>query len=299
MMKFTLAQIEAFARIVENGSFHGAARQLNRTQPTVSQRVRELETAIGAPLFLRHGPRIQLTAEGHALIEYSRRLLGTANDISAHFGSHNPLKGVLRLGVPTAFALVCMTELLHRLDERYPELKTSMRVDDSGTMAQMLDEQELDVAILVEPVFGPHIRREPVGENGLAWMASTRLQLPGVASPADLAEMHIILPPPPSRLLATVMDWFSATGTTPNRVSTCNNFTVAIQTIASGLAIGVLPQRIMQDEIALGRVRPLTVAPLLPSNRVSICHQTGRLGPGLEQVVVLMRELMSKHRLFE
>ncbi len=69
-MKFTFAQIEAFAAVAEAGTFHAAARRLNLTQPAVSQRIHELEEAIQLPLFIRGGGRIRLTNEGVALVDY-------------------------------------------------------------------------------------------------------------------------------------------------------------------------------------------------------------------------------------
>ena len=73
-MNVTLSQLKTFERIVRLGSFHAAARELRLTQPSVSQRIRELETMLRTRLFIRRGPRISLTAEGHALIEYADRL---------------------------------------------------------------------------------------------------------------------------------------------------------------------------------------------------------------------------------
>ena len=70
-MYVTLGQLRAFERIVRLGSFHAAAAELNLSQPSVSQRIRELEAALQTPLFVRRGPRVGLTAEGHALIEYA------------------------------------------------------------------------------------------------------------------------------------------------------------------------------------------------------------------------------------
>jgi len=297
-MRFTLAQLEAFAAIERSGSFHGAARQLHLTQPSVSQRIRELEAAVGATLFLRQGPRIQLTAEGHALVDFSRRLLGTAGELAAHFRTRNPLRGVLRLGVPATFALACMTDLLRRLEQRYPDLKTSVRVNDSITMLKMLEDEELDVAILVAPIMSPRIRQQPVGHTELAWVSSPGARARRALRPADLAPTHMMLTPPPSRLLTTVMDWFAAAGVTPSRVSTCNDVNVAIQTITDGVAVGVLPLSVVQDSIARGRVRRLTVTPALPMHPVSICHQATKFGPGLDEVVTLMRELIAENRLY-
>jgi len=298
-MRFTIAQIEAFSSIVDTGSFSAAARRLNLTQPTISQRIRELESAIGASLFFRRGPRILLTPEGQALVDYSSRVLGAAGDLAAHFQGRNPLKGVLRLGVPSTFAVTCMTELLMRLDRRYPNLKASVQISDSATMEQMLEAHQLDIAILVEPVSSARVRQQPLGNDELAWAASPDLHLPRTLRPADLAELHVMLTPSPSRLRVTVMDWFAAAGSMPTRLSTCNNLTVLLQTLSSGLAVGVLPLRILQPDITAGRLRHLQVTPPLPPHRMVICHQTEGLGPGVHDVVALMRDLIAEHALFD
>mgnify|MGYP001549144611 CR=1 FL=1 len=61
-MNITLNQLRAFERIVRLGSFRAAAEELRVTQPSVSQRIRELEAALETSLFLRRGPRVRLTA---------------------------------------------------------------------------------------------------------------------------------------------------------------------------------------------------------------------------------------------
>src|SRR5690606_1479832 len=133
MMHFTLAQIRAFQSIVQLGSFSAAANALGVTQPSVSQRVRELEGALGVKLFVRNGPQITLTAAGHALTPYATRLLQTVGEIAERFQTHDPLRGMLRLGVTDGFALVALSDMLQRLEKRYPALKTSVCVHDGGT----------------------------------------------------------------------------------------------------------------------------------------------------------------------
>jgi DNA-binding transcriptional LysR family regulator len=297
-MRFTLAQLEAFSGIVRTGSFHAAARLLHVTQPSVSQRIRELEAAIGAPLFVRQRPRPQLTAEGHALVDFSRRLLGTAGELEAHFRTHNPLRGVVRLGVPATFAHACMTEFLLRVEQRYPEVKASVRVNDSTTMLKMLEDEELDVAILVAPVSSPRLRQQPVGRTALAWFARPDFHPRRTLRPADLAPLHIMLTPPPSRLMTTVMDWFAAAGVTPTRVSTCNDIKVTLETVAKGVAIGALPLALVQQAIARAQVRHLRTRPALPPHPVVICSQSARFGSGLDEVVELMRDLIDQQRLY-
>src|SRR5258707_14225005 len=103
-MNVTLHQLRAFERVVRLGSFRAAAREMRLSQPSLSQRIRELEATLQAALFERRGPKVSLTSEGHALIEYADRILGSAGEMVERFRTHDPLKGTLRLGASETFA---------------------------------------------------------------------------------------------------------------------------------------------------------------------------------------------------
>src|SRR5438046_1608860 len=236
-MNVTLSQLKTFERIVRLGSFHAAARELALAQPSVSQRIRELEAALKTRLFIRRGPRISLTAEGHALIEYADRLLGAAGEMVERFSTRDPLKGMLRLGLNESFALICLPDLLRRLEQRYPGIKTSVFVGDTGLVSQKLNEQELDIAIVSEPAVGPHVRQEPIGRNKLGWFASSDFELAwDVLSPSDICQFHLIVSPPPAQLHAPSTKQFADSGAIPVRVSTCNSLSVTMLTILHGTA---------------------------------------------------------------
>ena len=298
-MNVTLSQLRAFERIVRLGSFRAAATELRLTQPSVSQRIRELESELRVQLFVRRGPRISLTAEGHALVEYADRMLGTAGEMADRFQSRDPLKGVLRLGLNESFALICLPDLLRRLEQRYPHIKTSVFVGDTGTVSRMLDQQALDIAVVSEPAVGAHVTREPIGRNRLGWFARADFALAReILTPLDLCRFHLIVSPPTARLHETVTRWFAEAGALPQRVSTCNSLSVTMLTILQGAAIGLVPIRVMQDDLERGRVKLVPVRPDVPAHRVSICYQSSEFGPGLQVLVDLTRELVAQHKLF-
>ncbi|MBR3285775.1 MAG: LysR family transcriptional regulator [Bacteroidales bacterium] len=58
MEDYTLKVFEAVAR---NRSFTAAARELDVTQPAVSQKIAELEKSLGANLFVRNRTSVSLT----------------------------------------------------------------------------------------------------------------------------------------------------------------------------------------------------------------------------------------------
>ena len=298
-MHVTLSQLRAFERIVRLGSFHAAARELRLSQPSVSQRIRELEAALQTPLFVRRGPRVSLTAEGHALVDYADRVLGAAGDMVERFRTRDPLKGMLRLGVNETFALVCLPQLLRRLEQRYPAIRTSVFIGDTGLVSGRLDAQELDIAVVSEPSVSKHVKQEPLGKNEFGWFTSSAFALPRRAlSPADLRAYHLIVPPPPARLHATVSQWFADAGVRPTRISTCNSIFATMLAVLHGTAIGILPVRVMQDELAKRTAKLVRVAPKVPAHRVSICYQISEFGPGLKVLVELTRELVAHHKVF-
>ncbi|WP_026354958.1 HTH-type transcriptional regulator ArgP [Massilia niastensis] len=75
-------QTDAFQAVVELGSFDRAAARLSVTPSAVSQRVRALETALGAALVLRTRP-CRPTQMGQRLLQYLRRALLLKTDLQA------------------------------------------------------------------------------------------------------------------------------------------------------------------------------------------------------------------------
>jgi len=65
--------LEALAAVADEGGFERAARRLNLTQSAVSQRIRQLEDALGQPVLSRGKPP-RPTEHGRALIAHARRV---------------------------------------------------------------------------------------------------------------------------------------------------------------------------------------------------------------------------------
>jgi DNA-binding transcriptional LysR family regulator len=299
-MTVTLAQIRAFERIARLGSFHAAANHIGITQPSISQRIRELEATLGVKLFTRNGPRVALTADGYALLEHADRLLETADEMVLRFRRRDPLLGLLRIGVNESFGLICLTDLMRRLERQYPKLKTSVIVGDTGYVSTLLNNHQLDLAVISEAGVATHVHKVPIGRNELAWVASSVMDLPsGTLTPAQLAAHHLIVSPQTARLYTTMTNWFAADGVVPERVSTCNSLSVTIMMVRSGFAIGLVPVRVVSDDLAQGRLVRIPVAPPVGAHNVSLCYQIAQFGPNLQAIVDLTKELIAHHQLFK
>jgi DNA-binding transcriptional LysR family regulator len=162
-----------------------------------------------------------------------------------------------------------------------------------------LNAQEVDIAIVSEPNITKNVRQEALGSNEFGWLASADLALPRRSlRPADLEQRHLIIPPPPARLHDTVNRWFAHAGVKPKRVSTCNSVPATILTVMYGVAIALLPLRVVEEELSRGTLKVVRVSPPVPSHRVSICYQVSEFGEGVRVLVDLIRELVTRYHLF-
>ncbi len=71
----TLQQLRYAAAIADCGSINEAAKQLYISQPSLSGMVKELESEIGADIFLRSNRGIVITPEGEEFLGYARQVL--------------------------------------------------------------------------------------------------------------------------------------------------------------------------------------------------------------------------------
>jgi len=73
--RVTLKQLEAFAYVVDTGTFRAAASALGTTQPNISARITALESALNVILLIRDAGPLRLTADGEKLLQKTREVL--------------------------------------------------------------------------------------------------------------------------------------------------------------------------------------------------------------------------------
>jgi|SRR5690606_10015670 DNA-binding transcriptional LysR family regulator len=131
--------MQAFARVVETGSFTKAAETLHMSKTTVTQLVQQLEARLRVKLLHRTTRKVNVTPDGVAYYERVLRLLADMDDAETSLsGAVASPRGRLRVDVPSPFASMILVPALPAFQAKYPDIQLHLGVSDR--VVDLIDE---------------------------------------------------------------------------------------------------------------------------------------------------------------
>ncbi|AJI82622.1 putative DNA-binding transcriptional regulator [Yersinia enterocolitica] len=142
-----LKRMSVFAKVVECGSFTGAARQLAMSVSSISQTVSKLESELNVKLLNRSTRRIGLTEAGRIYYQGCRRMLQEVQEVHEQlYAFNNTPTGTLRIGCSSTMAQNVLATMTAEMLKEYPGLSVNLV---TGIPAPDLIADGLDVVIRV------------------------------------------------------------------------------------------------------------------------------------------------------
>ncbi len=292
MSRISLAQIEAFYWTATLGSVEKAARKLNLSQPSISLRLKAMEDHVGTPLFERVGRGIRPSPNGHSLLGEAQSILEAVQRISSRFRVAD-VRGTIRVGFAEGFAVICLAPILKAVHDLYPDLHPEVVVSTTASVEPDLHEHKLDLGFLVEPVDHDGFTLVPLGSQETAWIAASSWDLPPVVTPHDLVGHPIISNPVGSINYRQVVGWFGSAGLVPTRVDICNSVSMLAHLVSNGVAIGVYPNKMADNEVLQGRVRILTTVPPIADTPIFAKFRTNEDSNNIRAFLNTARQVLS------
>ncbi|MDY7229336.1 LysR family transcriptional regulator [Hyalangium rubrum] len=168
--------LRVFAVVAENRSVTQAASRLYLTQPAVSAALRRLTTAVGAPLFVRQGRGLVLTARGERLLASIHPHLQSLVDAALAPPSFDPRTSdrTLRLGLSDATEVWLLPPLLRVLEREAPRMRVISLPVQFRNVAAVLASASIDAAITVADELPASIHRQTLYWGGFVCLFDPR-----------------------------------------------------------------------------------------------------------------------------
>lgn len=142
--------LRTFIAVVELGGHSKAGAVLGRSQPAISLQIRRLEDLVRSPLLTQEGRAILPTPAGEALLSYAREMV-RINDEAVRYFHRSEMNGVLRIGLPTDYAVAFLQNTLTTFRHNNPEVDLEIYCDLSRELHQHLRSDDLDIIVAMMP----------------------------------------------------------------------------------------------------------------------------------------------------
>ncbi|WP_321909118.1 MULTISPECIES: LysR family transcriptional regulator [unclassified Paraburkholderia] len=241
----TLQNMRVFVRVVEAGSFTGAAQYLNTTTAYASRAVSDLEAHLRTRLLNRTTRRIALTEAGERYLQRCEQILAYVDQAEAEAGdAHARPSGKLKVHAMTSFGQHYVVPAVGQYQQRYPDVHVELTL--AQRMPDLLDEG-YDVALVVAtdlPDSG-FVSQRLASAFSIAVASPAYLEKRGVPQkPADLAQhtcLQMVTPVFPTAQWHFTGPEGEATvdlGAATFQVNVAEAMAVAVR---EGMGVGLLP----------------------------------------------------------
>ncbi|MGH6905961.1 MAG: LysR substrate-binding domain-containing protein [Geminicoccaceae bacterium] len=251
-MEPTLRQLRYFVTLTETHHFGQAARRCHVTQPALSMQIKELETALGAPLIERARRGVLLTPSGREVARRARAILQSVQDLADLARQRaQTLSGPLRLGVIPTIGPYVLPGILPRLHAVFPKLQLSVRETQTTLLARELLAGALDLLILALPLKDAEIEELPLFDDvfALALPPQHPLGTHDSVAQTDLIGEHLLLLEEGHCLRDQALAVGQAAGASALDDFRASSLATVVQMVASGYGCTILPELAVPVEV--------------------------------------------------
>jgi DNA-binding transcriptional LysR family regulator len=150
-----LRQLQHFLAVIETGSFHAAAEQMNLTPQAISRSIQRLEEEFTGRLLerkQRDRRRVSPTVFGKLLLPRAQAIVAQARLFHDEMDNYLGLgRELLRIGVGHAACRTLMPQVLRRFADEIPTAKIQAMHDAPDNIIKQLSNGMFDLAICDEP----------------------------------------------------------------------------------------------------------------------------------------------------
>lgn len=267
-MHLNLHLLRMFQAVVEHRGFTRAAAALHVSQSAVSKGIRELEHQLDLPLIERGGGGargsrgVRLTDGGQALYEHARGIFAlehaAAEDVRDRVGLR---KGRLRVGASTTVAGYWLPSCLAGFTQRYPDIQFELLVGNTGEIAKAVIDCRIDVAFVEGTVDDPRIAATLWKHESLQVVVATASPLDKRRRPsvAELSRQTWLVREVGSGTRQVAESLLRSRAIAPRRTIEVGSNEAIARAVAAGAGVALLPAVVVEDLVAIGRVRAVDV----------------------------------------
>jgi len=263
-----LTQLQTFSAVLQEKSMTAAAQKLFLTQSAVSQQIRQLEDELGVELLIRGVRQVAPTPSGHVLADYAKKILYLVHQAELAVQTVSAeVKGPLRIGTLSSIGLQLISPMFGLFLKNNSEVSVKLRYGDGATLLNLLNEGELDVAIVPDAgrefggISSSNYETKPVIDDEM-WLVSNFAsgQPERIESIADVVSRPVVwLTEEYPGFEHYALREFKKHGVIMRSIFESSNVGTIKRVVESGTGWGFLPAHSVRKQVRTGRLKRVEI----------------------------------------
>jgi LysR family transcriptional regulator, transcription activator of glutamate synthase operon len=289
-------QLAYFESVSRHLHFTRAAEELNVAQPSVSQQIRKLENELGTPLFHRMKRNVALTEAGTLFLRHTRAILQQLEEARVEVQELSGLrKGTLAVGAPPSVGTHLFPRALAAFSRRHSGIALTFREGGSRTLLQLLQDGDLDLAVVIQPIRHPALETLPLLEEELLLAVPQSHALARSKKRVRLAELaeepFVLLREGAYDLRDQTLSACRRAGFEPRIALDGGEMDSVLRFVAEGLGVAILPEMVMGDvDPRSGPVAVRLQSPKLTRSLVIACRRDRYFSAAAQEFMRILRD---------
>ena len=293
----TLTELRYIVALAQENNFSRAAERCSVSQPTLSVAIARLEDELGVQLFERGKGFVSPSLVGSQVVAQAQTALDEVERIrQIALRGRDQLEGALRLGVIHTIGPYLLPRLIHALKEVAPNMPLVIEENMTANLADMLRDNDIDVAILALPFNLPGVLTRSLYDElfkvivpiGHPWESLERI------APEEVAGDEVLLLKAGNCFRDQVLGACPQVSSPETDVRLGHSIGTIRCMVASGLGVSVLPESALQHPYNNDMIRVIPFTEPQPSRRVALAWRVGFVRPkAIDALLAAVRGLDS------
>lgn len=272
----TRKHLHIFKTVALAKSMSKAAKILYISQPTISQKIQEIESFYHVKLFERFSKTLMITEEGQLLLEKGNLILSSFEEIDAIFNDdrHFPLK----IGATLTIGSTIIAPLLKNLKDKYQQIQLQVYIDNSQSIEDKILTNQLDIALIEGNIDHPDIITTPVIHDNLIFVCSKKYQMAfdENISLESLCQYDFIDREEGSGSREQLMNHLKSKHLSIHPTWQCHSWESVKQALLYDHGFSIIPVKLVENEIKNGDLILINVEDIVLERNFCICHHRNK-----------------------
>ena len=247
-----------------------AAAQLHCVPSNITIRIKQLEEELKAPLFLREGKSLKLTASGEIFLEYCQKILAMCDEAKRSVHPDAPPSGPLRIGAIESSATTRLPHLLAQFHQHYPDVSVQITTGTWKELLQDVAQHKLDGAIVAGQIQFPQLNQLEIYQEKMILIAPASYG--EITTQEDLINKKIFMWTQGCPYRAALEGWLKLKNLSLP-ITGIASYATIIGCVSAGSGVSLIPKSLYQQYQSLSSIRGFDFAHLSCMQNQFFWHQ--------------------------